>query len=997
MNITEFFSLDGRKLLITERVKNGNRLRRIYDRSNQDKGNATAFVQTKTPVQIARELVSVDRAIKGVEPFTFINSQAGSVLLDSLLKDKPISFVPDRSSGLETSKEIYRILKEIRIGFVSDRNEDRVSELLKLSDVFEKELSDRVLCDDALCLKLGIDLLDSPDLNVGFALPWITGSSVGSLETDRFRYLEKEFISKLVEKCGLTYEPVIKYLPEDSDTQYKSHFFKAYGLFNEVSYVADKIENGDTKYGDYTIYYMHEDYVNFLRMIFQRRGIPVTFSSGIRCSTTNTVQFMLAALDFFEYDFSYNDLRPIVYNPILRNAGFDEKSKVKMNYVYQYRKASSSGIGWGRDRYFDYLNRLEASLKDSDEEARKKLEDKILFAKFMTDLVSVADNASVGELYAALLNFTLNALGEKNKEKKFIKNVLYSQRDVFNSIEDEMTLSEMCELIRNALLAMKYNEEEETDKVNAVLLSDLEVAERKNIFVIGLSAKYTTVSSAESPVLTDEMLINCLDITKGYVKLAGEVNKERREFIENTLKTGKDHTVYFGYSYFDTVELRDNSASVFFIEHLGDNSVDEQTYEIDKTGYKWDKDSYNTYIESLIKPVEDKAEKKEETKAEEEQTDTDEDTDKNEDLCISMSSTGLQDLVACPLKYYYHRVLNIPVDVMIERSAYQWLTPVTRGNLFHHFLEDYLDKRFPKCDSDVLALFDEDVFNKCYEKAVEGILIDIPYPVEEIYEIEKEEYREICKDYVLKTQEYWESEASEGRKWINLGCEAGFTTVTINDVKVDVEGEEVPFGICFNGSIDRWDCYLDNEGILHVKITDYKTGSIDKLEDKIANHTQLQHYVYAYAAYYILAENWNEIKEKFSGKTIKRVHIDSIRYEFPLETDNEGDYIEKVDSVNIAETDTEKLPVDLIMPESAPKDVIFDPVSKLPDEVFDVFKNTAVKWTNKDYDGVSDWIITYVKTKILLSSSKDWFNKKSDRDNFCQYCSYQKTCRLYME
>ena len=89
-----------------------------------------------TLYQIARELVSVDRAVKGVEPFTFINSQAGSVLLDSLLKDKPLSFVPDRSSGLETSKEIYRVLKEIRMGFVSDRNEDRVSELLKLSDVF---------------------------------------------------------------------------------------------------------------------------------------------------------------------------------------------------------------------------------------------------------------------------------------------------------------------------------------------------------------------------------------------------------------------------------------------------------------------------------------------------------------------------------------------------------------------------------------------------------------------------------------------------------------------------------------------------------------------------------------------------------------------------------------------------------------------------------------------------------------------------------------------
>ena len=998
MNITEFFSLDGRKLLITERVKNGNRLRRIYDRSNQDKGDATAFVQTKTPVQIARELVSVDRAIKGVEPLTFINSQAGSVLLDSLLKDKPLSFVPDRSSGLETSKEIYRVLKEIRMGFVSDPDEDRVAELLKLSEVFEKELSDRVLCDDALCLKLAIDLLDSPDLNIGFALPWITGSKVGSLETDRFRYLEKEFIAKLVEKCGLTYEPAVKYLPEESDASYESHFFKAYGLFNEVSYVADKIENGDTKYGDYTIYYMHEDYVNFLRMIFQRRGIPITFSSGIRCSTTNTVQFMLAALDFFEQDFSYNALKQIAYNPILRNVKDGDGSNIKFNSVSCYRTASRGGIGWGKERYKDYLNRLLAEPKAVEEDKRKRQEEMILFAQFMADLVAVADNPSVGDLYSSLLEFTWNTLAAKNQEKKLIKSILFAQRDVFNCIEDKLDLNEKCQLIRDSLLAMKYTEDEATDKVNAVLLSDLEVVERKSIFLIGLSARYVKVSSSESPVASDDLLKKCLDCSKGYVCLSGNKNKERRECMDDTLRSGKAADITFGYSYFDTVELRDNSSSVFFIERLGDGEPDEYEYEKHENGFKWDKDVYIKYINGLNDACDDEQESKAETVAEKTESTEETETSEENTYEISMSSTGLQELVACPLKYYYHHVKRIPADEEIDREPFQWLSPVKRGNLFHYFLDKYVDQKLPKNASDVLEEFDEACFNACFDEAVERVLTEIPYPSKDVFDIEKEELREIGKSYILNIHDFWKSEADAGRKWINLGCEADFEKVKINDIRVSTEEKEIPVGLFFTGAIDRWDCYLDDESTLHVKITDYKTGDLEKLQTKIGINTQLQHYIYAYAAYHLLIENWEELCRRFSGKEIKRVHIDNIRYEFPLEADNPDGYIEAIDSVSIDASDPEKMKpaANLEIMNSKPANVVFDPVSKLPDTVINVFVNSEGKRLIGDNNTASTWMKDYVQRRMASSDYKDRFNQLSNKEVFCKYCNYCGICRMYL-
>lgn len=697
---------------------------------------------------------------------------------------------------------------------------DKAKGLMELADQFENSLLKSEKCNESMCLRFAVDVIENTS-DMEYLLPWLSGCALASLETDKFRYEEKVFIDALAKKLGASYE-TLAFLKKES---YESKFVKAYGLFNEVSHVADEIENGTTPYGNIAVYYMHEDYVNMLRMIFERRGIPVTFSSGIKCTTTNIIQFMLSVLDFYEHDFDYGMFMKIAYNPISKTKADDEDKRISFSRCYRY----ATSIGWGKERYAQYLDRQkEALAAATDEDEKKKIKSRLAYAEFMNDIVNISSKEKVGDMYSELVEYALKTAGQ-NQEKKLVSNSLRDQIDFFNSFPDTpdpMDLKERCNLIRDCLQSMKYSESEDTAKVNAVLFSDFEVVERSKAFFLGLSAKYVSASSAESPVLSDKEIESCLDKDKGNVKLAKNSNKDRKEYMENTLKTiSKGADISFSYAYFDTVELRDRSSSVFYIKLKGDNYEESVGYNVPSQGIKWDKEGFEDYIKDFAAKAEEKSpQKKEGTK-----TNSDDPSKP-----VEISPSALQELLGCPYKYYYHHEKKVTAPQLIERTGYQWLTPNEKGNLFHYTCEKYVAAIFPQKSSDEIKSFDETVFDECFNEAEKEVVANIPYLSEALHNTELNEIRQNAMAYFHDLHDEWMKEDSLGKRWVNIKNEAKFNDVKYTDkgiIEYPQEGgepkiETYPFNLLFNGSIDRLDGYL-NDGVLHLRIIDYKTGSLE--------------------------------------------------------------------------------------------------------------------------------------------------------------------------
>lgn len=977
MKLQDFFAAPGKKVLITNGVKNGNRLRRCYNRNGEK--NATAFITTKTPVEIAYELVTANAALENIEKYTYISNESGAILLDGLLKKDPLlisyDFIPERSRGLHTSEELYHNLCLLRTGKVSVSESDDKKGLFSLARVFEEILEEDHLLDTPLCFSMAIQILKDEKVPVEFLLPYMNEAFVASLETDRFSYAEEEFISLLAQKAGAKRESNLSFLSEESQIQNKT-FYKGYGLFNEISHIVDEILDKKLPYGSVSVYYMSEDYVNILRMVFENRGIPITFSSGLKCTTTNIVQFMLRTLDFFEDDFNYGTLEKLILNPILEVE--DEKDSVKLNYITGYRRAGTEGIGWGKQRYKDYCKRVLSdkekrlnSLKDSEKEYEIN---RIAFAEFLEELVEVSDETSVSKFYEALLNFTWSKLSKINTEKKMVANSLFSQKEILAFYKDEVPLKERCEAVRNILENMEYTEEESTDAVNAIKFSGFEVLERKNLFFIGLSTKYVHMSDAQSPVLSDEELMQYLDCTAGYVPLATNRNEERKEYMEDTLKTGHANNVYFGFSNFDTTELKECSPSLFYLEQGGDDNVkiiEYKTVQDKSADIIWNEKEYHSYADEYMKDEKDQATKEIGTDA------------------PCMSASGLQTLLSCPFQYYYQKIRGIRVTETPERKGHQWLSAAERGNLSHATFEKYLEKMFPQKETDTPKPFDENVFLKCYEDTVREVLERLPYPSKVIFDKEKAEVEEINRNYLKRLHENWTTDWNNGKQWVNIGREEKFEDVSYHqdNQSVDKDGKKNGYELLFNGSIDRLDAYAQGD-TLHFRIVDYKTGKPEKKEEEVKKNLQIQHYVYAFAVYDIFRAHPERIKQHFPGKKIKKICIDDVYYEFPFSPEYmETGIYDVSDRVIYSKEDETKLPYEV----ADENGLSFEVISDFPSSVKGILKDTEGLRQSGRFDEIFEKVEFRMEEDCSGNYDGDYGKYKDDH---CKYCDYKPICRM---
>ena len=292
MKFTEWIARPGRKIVITDRVKNATRLIRKY---NVEKQGDMCRVSCMTPEQIAQELLFAARAFAGEdEEIELLNEAAGVYILDEILCKKQYGLVPKECYCIRTSEVILQSLNQIRMNDVTaayEQGQDaKIDDIKDMIASYEKQLEEKHLLDQALLFQEVVRRLK--ELN-GYAvgeewngeeatnvdekvtasarkqlqllLPWIGDCQIGFLEDLELTALEERFLSLLLKTVGLVPEKLTFFSEEEQKVQYG--FFKAYGIPNEIRYVINKIVEEGIPYGQVNLFYTSPMYENFIKVI----------------------------------------------------------------------------------------------------------------------------------------------------------------------------------------------------------------------------------------------------------------------------------------------------------------------------------------------------------------------------------------------------------------------------------------------------------------------------------------------------------------------------------------------------------------------------------------------------------------------------------------------------------------------------------------------------------------------------------------------------------
>ena len=169
----------GRKIIITDRVRNGNRLIRKY---NIEQKKDSVFTTCMTLSQIAEELLQAWNAYQqSEEPVTVLDSKGCVYLLDEIIKKNQYHFVPKESFCINTTETILKSMNQIRMNqpkaSYETAQEQKVVELKHLISVYEACLrNDKKVYDYCTLLKKGTEILEASDKEMLYQyLTWTKG------------------------------------------------------------------------------------------------------------------------------------------------------------------------------------------------------------------------------------------------------------------------------------------------------------------------------------------------------------------------------------------------------------------------------------------------------------------------------------------------------------------------------------------------------------------------------------------------------------------------------------------------------------------------------------------------------------------------------------------------------------------------------------------------------------------------------------------------------
>lgn len=1021
LSVKEWLEGKNRKLFITDRVANANRMLRQYERVY---GLGVKEIYSKTLVDIAREIVTAYYAVekREIHPVRLVDQNVSQSIIYRILTKKSWSFIPEESIDMACAGEVFISINKVRGNDTTREYTETVSvkirEIKEIISEYEKDMKDSGFYDEIMVEKEALDILrdhekKDPDSDKSGAMfdliPWFRDCEIGILDNTEFNKLQLKLVEQL-KKLACVYDKELYVLSfkntgRDSDDgeNVRVELFKAYGFENEVRYIMNTMSKNNISTADVNIFYTDPVYEKLLRAGLETHGMGYIFMNGISALYSDHICALIKILDLADDDMSYEKLEKVVESRIVYKKG------VKL--YREFKRTSKEGIGWGIGRYRDHIQRKreEFAAQDADDQESPKG-----FVEFLEDICDIFyDGITVRDSVAAymrLIEFAKKYFAGKKKFNMEILPVLYDgivfvKQFSRNMASDRQKIADVTGIIRSYIENLTYKEsgsmaeregqeagaDSDSSAVHIYRMSRYIMPDRRHNFFVGLTSHQFGVKESDSPVLGDAELKKYID---GEPELAADHVKRTKEAFADTVGSLVDGTVYLGRSEYDTVNFVELAAASVLLDYeKGPIEVggSEKLYSYGLI------DEWERYEAPAQKDLgeEDNDETDPYEKTEDNTADQDEDS---APTGVAISATALKDLVNCPLKYYYHYVKYLTYPSYFTKKAFQWLPANKKGDLFHRTLDNYC-KAIGWENGSLPEKADQAIFDHIYNETVDKMSQEVPSLSEEQREKEIEDHKGTIWKYVTLLHEQVNADRTAGRDWKLIGSELAFqdlqyqTEDNTNDEndesqrKSDTKNTN-KFSVLFNGSIDRLDGYV-KKGILYLRIVDYKTGNKKHLKDDIEkNGIQLQHYVYAMAAIDFYTNNRAELEKKF-GSEIKACSIEAVDYVFPYDTDTkdgEVAVISVIDEVRkcIKEEQVENGKVIMV---------------SLPDRVNEILQETIGALQN-----MTDDQSTQNMQRLLLERHEDkgvaYFNNKSffgrpeSDSNECKYCDYIGICRM---
>ena len=823
MNLYEWIEKNGclsETLIITDNVKNVNALiRRI-----NEAGTPVYNLSAKLLVELAKDILYSEAAKEGkIKTFEFISDDIGTYILEKIICEKPdmYTFVPKISMCHRTASEILSNINLIRDNCLNDaavkQPSKKLSQLLILIDEYEDALKENNLYDKTRCLKEAIAVLKAT--GSGFVV-----SHCLLMNGDKLNYLEEQLLNMYAEKVE-----IIDY--QFKQEQVNWSFFRSYGTFNEVDHVISEIIDNKIPFGKVNLIYTSAEYESLISGICAQKNIPVNFISGRSASGLEYIRLIRSILAWADGNYAYQLLKPVFFNRLVSIDGIDaDGNKYKINTVREFLKGIDEGIGWGLERYVNFIEAYNAKLSDT--EVVPKFGLKKDFVDVLSALcnvfVKLEEAAQKGDVVVSDMLFEItriaDAISQKNsKEKNLIKSALKNEINCLKYRASVNTLHEAIKVICEDLDRIMFSDEESSMAINAITVGRGQVLERPYVYVIGLSDKHYRQAFSESPVLSDEEREEYLDVLKGNVLLGKDMPMRRQKDFEFTLDSLKTGVVHIGYSGYDTIKMEPLSPSAMYLNLLNMNQISKADIKVV---------DYKNIIEDKIIVKSDEAidggEKIDAVPAE---------VDKN--ITVRLSASSLDCLYSCPLNYHYSYEQKIEAEEYQVPEVGKWLNPAERGSFVHKVLQDYVSKLFITDDAilaDVCVSAYDDVFEKVKEEYEAKCPIDS-------YSVAKKEMEVISEALLCYLGQLHKEFSSQNNKWKVEGCEVSFKPGTDRTLDRQYRYADGTLSIGFSGCIDRIDSYVDDAGKKHYRLIDYKTGDKNYFKNNKIEGTS-QHHIY---------------------------------------------------------------------------------------------------------------------------------------------------------
>ena len=882
MLITDFLASSDqkKKILIVSDIKRANSLIRSHEiKYKSTKRN----IDCRTLQQIATDVYKWIQSENGfTSPHEFIDQDEAQMFFRAVLLTNCATlpyFNNESIMNIATTTELFRMVNLIRgNGWTgkepSESARDRINALKILVSAYEKELSDKNKMDTtALYQFLVSKLVADPSLSE--ELPMLFGAKLYYLkeDTDTYTGLQWKFLSLL----GCCDEKQVRLFDimkpdaeglgdgklsmadlKENESLKNADFFKGYGSFNEVNYVANDILKNKYPYGSVTVLYSSSSQLAAISSALQGNGIPMRLLSSHPITDNPYIALARRILAWARDDFSEKALNDVLASSVIHFVpeelekpynlfGLDSYFDIVLDARNRWEGSIVLGWGYERNQLFinsekDYLKNEETEIKAnttySEDERAKKLkrnQTAALRLQILHDLLDIFGDS--GQAYSSekkvrpsiiaekLLHFIEAYTQKKNAEYPI---GIGSIKEVYNSSVFEtrdMSLDDCITYIDELLLACSSSDPEDRSAVNVSDLSDWRFIERPHLYVIGLSLKELQGRSAESPVLLDSEQIDLLG--EGYKPTLTSEKDRKAQSILRTLMAFHGETVAYGYSSFDTTSSCDNNPSSFYREALGlfskttIDEVPEFIYGAPKSKLQFD---VNSYEQKSFEEI------------------------KTELLSKAGSSSRMETLLSCPQQFAFTNVMYIPDNTFNSLDLTTWLNPLFRGSFFHHLVEKYIEKKLIVPATETYSPdVDTDFMGTLVDEESAKLKHSIPYPYLDKTAEETEKIRELTVEYLRRlVRDYIDHD------WRALAVEQEYHDSNYSISAYD--GNEWVFTIK-NGSIDRIDYKLDrtNKKII-LRIGDYKTGSQERKEEAFYSGKLIQYFVY-----------WNALMN--SGKT----------------------------------------------------------------------------------------------------------------------------------